>query len=65
MATWIVFGEAEIGRVDAPHRDAAEAIACQRFGSRYVRRVQSAASYEVSVEERRATEQRRTLRGDA
>lgn len=59
MAQWIVFGEAEIGRIDAPHRDAAEAIACQRFGSRAVRRLQSAASYEISVEERRAAEQRR------
>ena len=64
MATWIVFGEAEIGRVDAPHRDAAEGLACQRFGSRQGRRIQAAASYEVSVEERRAAEQRRTLRTD-
>ena len=62
MATWIVFGETEIGRVDAPHRDAAEAVACQRFGSRLVRRVQSAASYAISVDEQRAAEQRRIRR---
>jgi hypothetical protein len=61
VATWIVFGEAEIGRVDAPHRDAAEAVAAHRFGYRAVRRVQSAASFAIGEEERRAAEQRRRL----
>lgn len=62
MALWLIFGEMVLGRVEAPHRDAAEAAACQRFGHREVRRVQSEASYKVAEDERNAAQQRRLLR---
>jgi hypothetical protein len=64
MATWLVFGEQVIGRVEARHRDEAQALAYQRYPTAPISRVQSEASYQISLEERRAAAQRRLLRRD-
>ena len=47
---WVVFGEVEIGRVEAPDRDHAVALARATYGAG-VLRVQSLASHRLGIEE--------------
>ena len=64
MATWLVFGEQIIGRVEAAHRDEAQALAYRRYADHPISRLQSLVSYEIGVDERRAAVQRRRYRNN-
>lgn len=60
MATWVVFVDRIVGKVEAPRRDDAFAAAIQAYGQEHaISRVQSLASYELGLEEQRVREQRR------
>ena len=64
MAVWLVFSEQVLGRVDAPHRDAAQALAYRKYADHPISRLQSLASYEIGIDERRAAQQRRVYRNN-
>jgi hypothetical protein len=53
MARWAVFGEVELGRLEANDREGAERAARRIYGDRLVR-VQSVVSLEAAAAERRA-----------
>ncbi len=46
MARWAVYGETELGRLEAPDRRRAETMAAEWYGPK-VTRVQSVASLEI------------------
>lgn len=53
MARWVVFGEMELGRLEANDRAGAERAALRLYGARMVR-VQSVVSLEAAALEKRA-----------
>lgn len=59
MAQWVIFADRIVGQVEARTRDEALTTALRQYGQEFaVSRVQSLASYQLGLEERRVLEQR-------
>lgn len=62
MATWLVFGDVLLGKLEAPDRDAAALEAELRFGWE-AQRIQSEASWQIGQLERERLTQRMRRNG--